>query len=114
MKTEIKDVENRPTRRITYTDIPGIAHREGWLIGNAENGTMEIQKDDDKNIFKSDDEAVEFVVNKARYGSVYHNNSIFEIVKPYPEKAECFLKYFLRPTIQIEQGIAIDKATLKA
>ena len=35
----------------------------GWVLSNDEQGNAVIQKDDESNRFKSDDDAVEFVVN---------------------------------------------------
>ncbi len=34
----------------------------GWVLSNNEKGDMVIQKDDESNRFKNDDEATEFVV----------------------------------------------------
>ena len=39
-----------------------MAHTKGWILSNNEKGDIVIQKDDESNRFKNDDEATEFVV----------------------------------------------------
>ena len=50
--------------------------KEGWMVSNAEDGKMEIQKDDEAGIFKSDAEAKEFVMDKAKAGSKEHQKAL--------------------------------------
>lgn len=51
-----------------------IAHREGWcLIDKDESGVIQIQRDDEKNIFPNDAAAIAFVRAK---GTPYHQKAI--------------------------------------
>jgi hypothetical protein len=50
--------------------------REGWALFDAD-GTMEIQKTDEKGVFSSDQDAVAYVVDRALRGSIRHLRALF-------------------------------------
>lgn len=54
------------------------ATREGWcIIDKNDTGELEIQKDDDTNVFHSDEDALAHVQRRATEGSLYHHHALF-------------------------------------
>ena len=53
-------------------------YAEGWVVSlNSKYGTR-IEKDDEQTLFKSDLEALEYVIRQARNGSQYHIDALAE------------------------------------
>ncbi|MGE8449233.1 MAG: hypothetical protein ACN6OP_01155, partial [Pseudomonadales bacterium] len=55
------------------------AHREGWCISKthgSDHGPFQLQRLDEKAVFKLDDDAWDFVTQKATAGSAYHVGAI--------------------------------------
>lgn len=53
---------------------------EGWLISlNTITNKLEIQKNDDSNKFKNDEEAIEFVRTKSKKGSLIHKMALLKV-----------------------------------
>lgn len=62
-----------------------ISIAEGWCIIDVDStGVLEIEKDDDAGVFASDEEAVEFVRQKAAAGSTYHQKAMAIHLKTHP------------------------------
>lgn len=70
--------------------------KRGWLLSNYENGNIVIQKCDESDRFKSDDEATEFVV------------------KSYNELLEACKKVYLSLQERGEVNLILARAIAKA
>lgn len=53
-----------------------IADSEGWCIERGRDGYPEIQRDDTSDVFKNDEEALEFVRGEANRGSPHHRKAL--------------------------------------
>lgn len=70
----------------------------GWILTNNEQGETVIQKDDEKNVFNSDEEAVDFVV-KTYFELVNILEKVHNTIIPCPE-IEQLLNKVKRKTYQ--------------
>lgn len=64
-------------------EINESTHHEGWMLvfAQREVETLEIQRDDYKEIFKCDNDAMLFVIGQAKLGSKLHKKAIGLICK---------------------------------
>ena len=72
------------------------AATEGWCISEchgSDNGPYQLQRDDEAEVFASDDEAWLFVFRKVAEGSEYHRQAILFLEKESPFEYEAFAAY---------------------
>ena len=60
----------------------------GWLLSNNEQNNIVIQRDDEMNAFKNDDEATEFLV--VSYRKLLNASNDFIRAKEFAEKDKCY------------------------
>lgn len=72
------------------------AMSEGWIIAEcygSENGDYQLQRIDEDEKFKSDDEAWLYVYKKAHEGSSYHQQALMFLNDNNPQEYQALIKY---------------------
>lgn len=67
------------------------AELEGWGVFETDEGEIQIQRCDEKNIFPDDKAAWEFLISQALYGSITHQRAIKHIKDVSPDEYSRFV-----------------------
>jgi hypothetical protein len=69
------------------------ANKEGWNVFNEGEGDARLERDDEQDMFKSDDDVWEFVAKKAAEGSDRHRRALLHVALHNPPEFEQIVEH---------------------